>query len=326
MEDMCMEKHNCVPYHLINTNIILTRSDRVEYSGRGGDNFIISPLFCGSDATGWRKTSDFQKKNSRGITLATAMATSAAALNPDAGIDGEGVTRNTVVSVLLSMLNLRLGYWTVNPATKKYLGPPNFFTPGLTSEIFRGGMNEDSTHIQLSDGGHYENLALYELIRRRLDLIVVSDGGADPDYNYEDLANLIEKVRVDFGVKISFRTDYGIHSILPKTAGETAANRYFIDKFGIAERGFAIANIYYDGDDDSSKKPGTLIYLKLSMISELPADVYSYRGIHPDFPHESTSDQFFDEKQFEAYRELGYRVTKQLLRSDIGKEIFDLKK
>ena len=324
MEDMCMKDYSCRPYHLINTNIILSRSERVEYSGRGGDNFIISPLYCGSDATGWRKTKEFQKRNSRGITLATAMATSAAALNPDAGSSGEGVTRNTVVSILLSMLNLRLGYWTVNPNTKIYLGPPNFFTPGLTSEIFRGGMTENSKNIQLTDGGHYENLGLYELIRRKLDLIIVSDGASDPNFNFDDLANVIEKVRVDFGVKINFKNDYGIHSLLPKTANETSTNKYYIDKYGIADKGYAIADIYYDEDYDSSKKPGTLIYLKLTMISDLPTDVFSYKGVHPDFPHESTADQFFDEKQFEAYRELGYRVTKQMLNSEKGKEVFKI--
>lgn len=128
------------------------------------------------------------------MTLAKAMATSAAALNPSAGVSGEGVTRNVVVSMLLSMLNLRLGYWTSNPGKTNTLGSPNFFVPGLTSEILRFGLSETSRNLQLSDGGHYENLAFYELIRRKLDLIIVSDGGADPNFNFDDLANGVEKV------------------------------------------------------------------------------------------------------------------------------------
>ena len=344
MEEVCGEKHSR-PYHLINTNIILVDSNKIKYKNRGGDNFILSRLYCGSDATGWAPTTTFQKIGSRGMTLATAMATSAAALNPNAGVSGEGVTRNTVVSLLLSILNLRLGYWTTNPdpeapdRAKKNIEhptvsdrvsraikglfhavqktsmpiPPNFFVPGLTSELSRTGLTQTRLNIQLSDGGHFENLALYELIRRKLSLIVLSDGGADAGFNFDDLANAVEKVRVDFGAKITFRDDYGLDKLLPKSAGK---GRY-IKKYGIAENGFAIADIVYDDDTE-----GLLVYIKLTMVRDLPTDVYSYKGIHPDFPHQSTADQFFDEKQFEAYRELGYYITWQMMESPVGKGYF----
>lgn len=312
MEDMC-DTTNLKPYHIINTNIILVDSPQTKYKNRGGDNFILSRLYCGSDATGWRTTSSFQKKGGRGITLATAMATSSAALNPNAGVSGEGVTRNSIVSILLSILNLRLGYWTTNPKKSPLPFPPNFFVPGLTSEVFRTGLTENCTNIQLSDGGHFENLALYELIRRKLDLIVLSDGGADPKFNFDDLANVVEKVRVDFNAKITFMDDYGLNKILPGSAGKSK----FIKKYDIAEHGFAIADItYHDGTK------GKLIYVKLAMIGKLPTDVYSYKGVHPDFPHQSTADQFFDEKQFEAYRELGYHVGWQMMESKEGKKVF----
>ena len=312
MENMC-DKDNPRPYHIINTNVILANSTKVNYSGRGGDNFIISPLYCGSDATGWKTTKTFQNNKTRGITLATAMATSAAALNPNAAVSGEGVTRNIVVSILLSMLNLRLGYWTSNPARENKLSAPNFFAPGITSEILRFGLSETNKDILLSDGGHYENLALYELIRRKLNLIIVSDGGADPNFNFDDLANAIEKVRVDFGAKVSFKEGYKTDEFLPGTAGESAYQK----KYEIAKRGFAIAEITYN---DNTK--GTLVYLKLAVIEDLPTDVFSYKGIYPSFPHQPTSDQFFDEKQFEAYRELGYYVTWQMMNSIEGKNIF----
>lgn len=312
MEDMC-NPDNPRPYHILNTNIILSNSPQIDYSGRGGDNFIISPLYCGSDATGWKTTKTFQKNKTRGITLASAMATSAAALNPNAGVSGEGVTRNTVVSILLSMLNLRLGYWTSNPAKENVLDAPNFFSPGLTSEVFRSGLTETNNNLMLSDGGHYENLAIYELIRRKLDLIVVSDGGADPNFNFDDLANAIEKVRVDFDTRIYFRDGYKPDDILPLTAGDS----FFQKKYDIAKHGFAIGDIIYN--DGTT---GTLVYIKLAMIEGLPTDVYSYKGVNPTFPHQSTADQFFDEKQFEAYRELGYYVAWQMMESEEGKKIF----
>jgi hypothetical protein len=330
MEDMCWKNGakarseiagQCKwPYHIVNTNIILPKSNEVKYSGRGGDNFIISPLYCGSDATRWRKTEDFQKTktSSRGITLASAMAASAAALNPNAGVSGEGVTRNAVVSILLSMLNLRLGYWTCNPKTKKMLGSPNFFTPGLWTEIFRNGFTENSNHVLLSDGGHFENIAIYELIRRKCNLIIVSDGGEDHKFNFDDLANAIEKARVDFGTKIKFMDENKVDPILPGSSGEGL----FQKKYEISKRGYAFADIYYPGDAKSQPTRGKLVYIKLAMIEGLATDVYSYKGVNPTFPHESTADQFFNEKQFEAYRELGYYVGWQMMLSKQGRELF----
>jgi hypothetical protein len=342
MEDMCNASmcgdKNPVevlkkPYHIINTNIILTNSPSSNYRSRGGDNFIISPLYCGSSATAWVKTNSYQKtkrflnvkpfnafhEQKQGITLATAMSVSAAALNPNAGVSGQGVSRNNAVSFLLSLLNLRLGYWTSNPRWPNPLGfNANLISPGLTSEILKSGLTENNRYVQLSDGGHFENLGLYELIRRKLDLIIVSDGGADAEYNFDDLANAIEKVRVDFGAIIRFRDGFQPGDILPGTSGKS----FFQKKYNISKRGFAVADIIYS---DGKTPKGTLVYLKLAMISNLPTDVYSYKGVNPSFPHESTADQFFNEKQFEAYRELGYHVGWQMMEDaeyENGEDIF----
>jgi len=330
MEDMC-NASKCgdkntdetlkKPYHIINTNIILTNSPSSNYRSRGGDNFIISPLYCGSSATAWVRTNSYQKtkrflnikpfnsfhEQKQGITLATAMSVSAAALNPNAGVSGAGVSRNNAVSFLLSLLNLRLGYWTSNPNWPNPLGfNANLISPGLTSEILKSGLTEANKYVQLSDGGHFENLGLYELIRRKLDLIIVSDGGADGEFNFDDLANAIEKVRVDFDTVIRFRDGYQPGDILPGTSGKS----FFQKKYNISKRGFAVADIIYN---DGITANGTLVYLKLAMISNLPTDVYSYKGVNPTFPHESTADQFFNEKQFEAYRELGYHIGWQMM-------------
>jgi hypothetical protein len=281
---------------------------------------MISPEFCGSDATGWVETKRFQKTEARRLTLATAMATSAAALNPNAGVSGEGYTRNKMVSILLSMLNLRLGYWTENPRCDKDVRPPNFISPGISSEILRNGFKETDSRILLSDGGHFENLGLYELIRRKLDLIIISDGGADGIFNFDDLANAVEKVRVDFGALVEFiQPDTGTNSPgcgLDGILFDVKTNDIFRKKYEIAQRGYAIADITYLGG-----KTGKLIYLKLAMVHNLPTDVYSYKGLNPDFPHQSTADQFFDEKQFEAYRELGYRTTKDMIGSPLGSAV-----
>jgi len=83
-------------------------------------------------------------------------------------------------------------------------------------------------------------------------------------------------------------------------------------KYRSAKRGFAIADILYDRHDPAAN--GILLYLKPTLINDLPTDIHGYKSGHPTFPDQPTTDQFFDEAQFEAYRELGYQLTKQMLR------------
>ena len=300
------------PYHLINTNMVLVDSPTSKYRGRGGDSFILSPLYCGSYATGWRRTKKYMKRLTRGITLPTAMAISAAAVNPNAGVGGQGVTRNKLVSTLMSLLNIRTGYWALHPEKTPFLPiPPNFFIPGLNG-VLGCGLSEESRSIELTDGGHFENLALYELIRRKLSVIIVSDAGADPDFHFGDLANAVERVRVDFNTKIRFRDpEKNLEGVLPGSEDGLLAVKY-----NLARRGFAIADILYH---DGTK--GHLIYLKSTLTKGLPTDIYGYRNANPKFPDQSTADQFFDESQFEAYRELGYQLTWQMLESEAAKKI-----
>lgn len=287
------------PYHIINTNIVLVQSKTPKFKGRGGDNFILSPHYCGSNATGWRSSHQFM---GGGMTLATAMAISGAAVNPSAGCGGEGVTRQPILSMLMGLLNIRLGYWAPNPNPEKealWYHTPNFIFPGLWELLLRRNLNENSRFIQLSDGGHFENLGLYELVRRRLKLIVICDGGADPEFTFSDLANAIEKVRADFGTLISIECK-DLEPLSPRSRG-TANSSECPERF--AERGHIIANIYYPDNTQ-----GKLIYLTTTFTRNLSADLYGYRNEHPEFPDEPTGDQFFDEKQFEAYRELGFQL------------------
>lgn len=309
IETMC-QPPNRRPYHLINTNLVLADSETAKYRGRGGDCFILSPLYCGSDATGWRESSAYMKKGGRGMTLSSAMAISGAAINPNAGNNSRGVSRNRWVSILYTLLNLRLGYWTLNPKREDIrLLAPNFISPGLASIVFKN-LKENKRFVELSDGGHFENLAVYELIRRKLKVIIACDGGADGMFAFDDLGNAIEKARVDFGAQIVFDDpDLDLRYVLPRSGGDTALN----EKYQTAKRGFAVATIHYA---DGSK--GKFIYIKSTMTEGLSTDIYSYKSAHPEFPHQPTVDQFFDEVQIEAYRELGYYLGWQMLEANAG--------
>jgi hypothetical protein len=162
-------------------------------------------------------------------------------------------------------------------------------------------------YIELSDGGHFENLGIYELVRRRVDTIIVSDGSADKDFTFGDLANAIERVRADFGVNIRFKSEeIQLGNLLPSSCKDGA----FAKKFNLACKSYACGTIEYPYIDTKiPKKNGTIYLIKSTLIANLPADIYGYRARFSDFPDQTTGDQFFDENQFDAYRELGYRAS-----------------
>jgi len=289
------------PLHLLNCNVVLIDSVNDRFRGRGGDSFVLSPLFSGSDATGWVPT---DKLADGALTLATAMATSGAAANPDTGVAGAGITRNRLVSFLMSILNIRLGYWLPNPKYQHSLLRkfwPNLWMPGLRQGLLGRGLNEDAAFIELTDGGHFENTALYELIRRRVKVIVAVEAGEDVGCKLDDLANAIERARVDFGVHIRFDDPLWNLSQL-----RSAPN-------GLADRGFAIGTIRYPvipqpDDGEPSYIDGVILYLQAIPVADMRPDTESYWRRNTDFPNQSTANQFFVEEQLEAYREVGLRI------------------
>jgi hypothetical protein len=141
-------------------------------------------------------------------------------------------------------------------------------------------------HWYISDGGHFENLAAYELIRRRCRVIIVSDGECDPDLKFEGLGTLIRVCEVDFGVRILLDVEAIRRVNSPWSARRYAAGRI----------------LYPDAE------PGVLIYLKASMTGKEDTAIMQYKASHREFPHETTGDQFYGEDQFESYRGLGREV------------------
>jgi predicted acylesterase/phospholipase RssA len=310
------------PFHIVNTNLVLANSTVRKYRIRGGDNFILSPLYSGSAATGWQ-TSDTLVNGE--MTLASAMATSGAAANPRGGPGGRGLTRNRFVSLLMTLLSFRLGYWIARPTDQKILFKrPNHFRPSGYYSLFKAGYRETSSLLELSDGGHFENLAIYELVRRRCGLIIVCDGGQDNESSYADFVTAIQRIGQDFGATVYFDVEVAGPEAgkFTRSGPEALIARPTDDKYPknaeYAEKGYFLATIDY-GRRGGGAWPdkGTVIYLKAAMIEALSMTAKGYKGANPDFPNQTTADQFFDEEQFEAYRELGYRIAEQMI-DDLG--------
>ncbi len=270
------------PYHLINANIQTVGSRLPKLRERGGDSFIFSPLFCGSDCTSYVPSQDYIKGK---VNLATAMAISGAAVDPNTY-----ATRSRPLTFLMTLLNVRLGYWMRNPRTT-VLNNVQWRNPSwymIFSEMFGRGLNETGTSIHLSDGGHFENLGLYELVRRRCRYIIVCDGAQDADYTFNDLAKAVERVRVDFGAEITIDT----RPLQPVNKEKR-----------ISSEACAVGQILY-----KNGLKGVLVYINTTLVDRLPEDIYAYQRTNPAFPDQGTGDQFFDEQQFEAYRELGLQL------------------
>jgi hypothetical protein len=384
------EKDYLAPYPLINTclNIQSPDGDDKIKGAKASDYFLLSPLFCGSKLTKYVETKSFPGYEH--MTLPAATTISAAAVNP-----GMGIYSNSLLSFIMTLFNARLGFWVNNPLKRKgdfWVWWPKYFFKELLADI-----NTNLRKVNISDGGHIENLAVYELLRRRCRLIIAVDAGADPNFTFMDLENLAVRARNELGIDIKFREgQVPEQSIRPKPSS------------GYSERRFSIADLYHIWDEfelkdeegipvkvkgkrvevlvnyteldgqlkfrtdvkikhsdvtadelyelqvlaakqvqaelDKKKdvqgfekvKFGTLVYVKSSVTApkgkpyiprrdnkgerNLQFDTYKYKIYHPDFPHESTADQFFDLVQWEAYFQLGQFIGKDVL--DMQSKLF----
>lgn len=280
------------PFHVVNTALNLAGGSNLAWQQRKASSFTASPLHCGSFFLGYRDSRLYGGDD--GISLGTAVAVSGAAASPN-----QGYHSSTPLAFIMTLLNVRLGSWLGNPGlhgSNSYtMSSPRGNLETLLWEM-TGSTNDHCPWIYLSDGGHFENLALYEMVLRRCRYIVLTDGGCDPTMNFEDLGNAIRKIRTDLGVPIEIKS----RDMMPRPApGQPLQSGSYM----------AVASIHYSAIDKNAKD-GVLVYLKPSVYNEeyLPRDVYNYMQSSPDFPHESTSDQFFSESQFESYRALGRHV------------------
>lgn len=316
----CREALARVPFPLINTNLVLVNAGNARRRDLGGDNFVLSPLFCGSTVTGWRATDRYPDSR---LTLATAMAISGAAANPNTGFGGVGKTRSRPVALAMALLNVRLGYWLPHPDPKKaprWPLPASQLWPGLCA-LLPCGHHETARFQELSDGGHFENLGLFELLRRRTQLVVAIDGSQDEGSRFASLQLALSRCRELLGVQIVFdhsdETQLGTHPadqgggpLDPLIPRDPVA---YPTGTCLARHAHRVGRIHYPANNGYPAQRGTLVLVKSVLIPGLPLRLMGYRDRSPSFPDEPTRDQFFTEEQFEAYRELGLTVGRALL-------------
>lgn len=319
-----LAKSGSAPLHIINTTLNEVGTKNLAWRQRKAQSFTFSPVSCGGWRVGYVETRNYA--GSEGVKLATAMAISGAAFNPNMGYHS-----SPLVTLLMTLFNARLGWWLPNP--KRAFNPkwwrasrgvdflrkpgPTFALEPLLREAL-GQTDDEYRWIELTDGGHFENLGLYEMILRRCKNIIVVDAGADPDCQFEDLGNALRKIEIDLGVPIRFDSEL-------KMKGAQTDNRYC-----------AVASIDYacvdgacaqveDADGNHRSDPekvqrlqGALVYIKASLTGREPPDIRQYSLTHKDFPHETTANQFFNESQFESYRHLGSVILETLVEEGVA--------
>jgi hypothetical protein len=293
------------PLHLICCTANDLGGDQLGNLSRGARSAVLSKIgfAIANCCHTWEREA---KKNRETLGLASAITASAAAFNSNMG--SLSMTLGSGVTFLCTALNLRLGLWLPHPLTDKDGGPKLLRGWLFIKEMFgatNSGLRQPkppkprrpvAKYVHLSDGGHFENLALYELVRRHCRYIVASDCAADPQVAFHDFGNAVRRIREDFGVEIDI-------DLSPLKPGAERLSRQHV----------AVGTISYDPRGDQ-KDTGILIYLKPTLTGDEPCDITQYKTRNEDFPHESTGDQFYDEAQWESYRRLGEHAARSALR------------
>jgi len=323
--------NGCAPVHLINVtlNQTIDPAEQLVQRDRKGKPLCLAP----SGAAGMASVSYILDGEPRqraaqpdcgemyqSLTLAHWVATSGAAVST-----GLGRQTSLGTSLALGLTNMRLGTWwpadflqngelasgvrsSRDSLGERTLTAQHYLYQELTARFH--GLNRDFQY--LSDGGHFENTATYELIRegRDIDLIVTCDCGADPTYQFNDLANLIRLARIDQALEISEDSGVFEDELLAPYFGRI--RDFAVDAEERGQADYRRCAMLFKVTNQQGELTARILLLKPNLIAGLPLDLVNYAGAHPTFPNESTANQFFDEAQFESYRQLGLQIGSRL--------------
>jgi hypothetical protein len=311
LEDYQPHKHGG-PVHLLNVCVNQTKDDRTgEFNrDRNGRNMTVSHFGFDLGSNEERMRLDFAEGNRP--TLGQWVAISGAAAAP-----GMGSNTSKGLAALLTLCGVRLGYW-LDIAAKDGQAMPalnplrKYFR--LVNEMLATFPGSTQRYWYVSDGGHFENTGVYALLKRKVQRIVVADCGADPNYTFADLNNLVRLARIDFNAQITFLgvKEAGKEPPVPLVHFGTLKDVASPDSASY----LVLARIVY-----ADKTTGHMLILKPALIHTLPLDLLAYKSSNPTFPQQTTADQFFDEAQWESYRKLGEHIADDVLSSGDWKQI-----
>ena len=295
------------PFPIFSTTINLSFGQDLAVQERKGASFAFTPLYSGYHV-GWTSSRGTDKKtgfnayvptdkyaySDGGISLANVTAISGAAANPNMGYNTQ-----PALAFLMTLFNVRLGWWIVNPSKRrswnasKFNRTPWFGLQYLLMELF--GLSTDTTKfVCLSDGGHFDNMGLYELVRRRCRHIVICDAEADPCTVFEGIGNTIAKCRTDFGAEILLPD---LRKLIPSPRTGFVGTHFVT---GTIKYPAPLSAVMGSGNYD-----GEIIYIKTSLKGDETVDILHQRLTSGSFPQDPTANQWFDETLFECYRKLG---------------------
>ena len=180
-------------------------------------------------------------------------------------------------------------------------------TLGMLWAEAAGHTSYRSTWVNVTDGGHYDNLALVEALRRGAENIVVLDASGDRPNTWFTLGGAMALARSDAGVDITLNPTVMAHSnggkqpvLAPGQVLQPWACGTFVRRSGPALNGQGHA-----APDGRAAAPGNVWVCKLGWWDGAPWDVRAYAAGHPAYPCDSTLRQLYDGAEFEAYQELG---------------------
>jgi hypothetical protein len=283
--------------------------------GRRAASFTFSSTEIGGPLVGYAKPEEYEAlplNRRRDVTVASAMAISGAAFSPAMGKFNLGPK-----APLLALANLRLGVWIPHPCRVREAKAaewdwrrfrrPNWwwYLKELTNKY---GFNR--RYVYVSDGGHWDNLGLVELLRRGCTEIYCMSGAGDGSLSFGTIGEAIALAREELGVEITLDPS----SLRPSTVEPNPSPARELRREGAKDKAvpYAAASAvrgtfqFPDGADGTPGAKGVLYYVEADLTVDMPFDVHSFAEGETVFPDDSTGDQVFGHRQFESYRALGY--------------------